>query len=127
MFVISTCFAAVQFVCTPIRGAVGPLRAAARVILISNLGLGLDFLVMALANTLPLLLVARVVSGMTSASFSTANAYIADAVPVEKRPARSACWAPPSASAFVLGLVLGGTLGHIDLRLPFYVPPAWRC
>ena len=121
VFVISTCFAAVQFVCTPIQGALSDRFGRRPVILISNLGLGLDFLVMALANTLPLLLVARVVSGMTSASFSTANAYIADAVPVEKRPGAFGMLGAAFGIGFVLGPVLGGTLGHIDLRLPFYV------
>lgn len=76
--VIATVFAAVQFFCNPIQGALSDRYGRRPVILLSNLGLGLDFILMALVQTLPWLVVARVISGMTSASFSTANAYIAD-------------------------------------------------
>jgi DHA1 family tetracycline resistance protein-like MFS transporter len=119
--IISTSFAFVQFLFTPVQGALSDRYGRRPVILLSNLGLGLDFLIMALVNTLPLLLIARVVSGMTSASFSTANAYIADAVPAEKRPAAFGMMGAAFGVGFVLGPALGGLLGHIDLRLPFWV------
>ena len=121
IFYISTSFALVQFVFTPVQGALSDRFGRRPVILLSNLGLGLDFLIMAMVNTLPLLLAARIVSGMTSASFSTANAYIADAVEPEKRPAAFGMLGAAFGIGFVLGPALGGTLGHIDLRLPFWV------
>src|SRR5690606_24541247 len=78
-------FAAVQFVSTPVQGALSDRFGRRPVILVSCLGLGLDFVVMALATSLPMLLVARIISGVASASFTTANAYIADVTPPEKR------------------------------------------
>ena len=71
-------FAAIQFVCTPIQGALSDRFGRRPVILLSCLGLGIDFVLMALAQSLPWLLVARIFSGVFSASFTTANAYIAD-------------------------------------------------
>ena len=53
----------------------------------SNAGLALDFLIMAMANTVPLLFIAAAAVGATSASFSTANAYVADVTPPEQRAA----------------------------------------
>src|SRR5690606_16599534 len=84
-------------------------------------GLGVDFLLMALVNTLPLLFIGRVLSGITSASFSTANAYIADVTPPEKRAASFGLLGAAFGVGFIIGPALGGTLGDIDLRLPFYV------
>ncbi|HVH35084.1 MAG TPA: MFS transporter, partial [Tahibacter sp.] len=82
---IATVFAVVQFFFNPIQGALSDRFGRRPVILLSNLGLGLDFILMALVQTLPWLVIARVIAGMTSASFSTANAYIADVTPPDKR------------------------------------------
>jgi DHA1 family tetracycline resistance protein-like MFS transporter len=71
-----TLFAAIQFVSTPIQGTLSDRYGRRPVILLSCLGLGVDFMLMALAQSLPWLLVARVFSGMFSASFTTANAYL---------------------------------------------------
>jgi len=63
--IIATVFAAVQFFCNPIQGALSDRYGRRPVILLSNLGLGLDFILMALVQTLPWLVIARVISGMT--------------------------------------------------------------
>jgi DHA1 family tetracycline resistance protein-like MFS transporter len=90
------------------------------VILLSNLGLGLDYLLMALAPSLSWLFVGRLISGITSASYSTAGAYIADVTPEEERAAKFGMLGAAFGLGFVVGPALGGLLGGISLRLPFY-------
>jgi len=90
------------------------------VILISCAGLGLDFILMALAPNLWWLLVGRVISGITAASFSTAGAYISDITPPEKRAASFGLIGAAFGVGFVLGPALGGLLGAISPRLPFW-------
>ena len=88
---------------------------------LSNLGLGLDYIVMALAPTLGWLFVGRVVSGITAASISTAMAYISDVVAPEKRAGAFGMIGAAFGVGFVLGPALGGLLGNADPRLPFWV------
>jgi len=113
-------FAAVQFVSTPVQGALSDRFGRRPVILISCLGLGLDFVLMALADSLGLLLLARVISGVASASFTTANAYIADVTPPEQRARSYGMIGAAFGLGFVVGPLVGGWLGGIDLRLPFW-------
>src|SRR4029453_234012 len=80
-----TAWALMQFVCSPVLGALSDRFGRRPVLLISMLGLGLDYILMAQAPTLAWLFVGRVISGVTSASFSTAYAYIADITLPEKR------------------------------------------
>ncbi len=119
--VISTMFAAIQFFSSPIQGALSDRFGRRPVILLSNLGLGIDFAVMALAPSLWLLFLGRAMSGMTAASFSTANAYIADVTPKEKRAATYGMLGAAFGIGFVIGPALGGFLGGIDIRLPFWL------
>ncbi|MDE2156927.1 MAG: TCR/Tet family MFS transporter [Xanthomonadaceae bacterium] len=119
--VFSTMFAIIQFVSSPIQGALSDRFGRRPVILISNLGLGVDFAMMALAPSLWLLFVGRAASGLTAASFSTANAYIADVTPVEKRAGAFGLLGAAFGIGFVIGPALGGLLGGINIRLPFWV------
>ncbi len=119
--VFSTMFAAIQFFASPVQGALSDRFGRRPVILLSNLGLGIDFAVMALAPTLWLLFIGRAVSGLTAASFSTANAYIADVTPRERRAATFGMLGAAFGIGFVIGPALGGVLGGIDIRLPFWV------
>ena len=82
-----TVWAAMQFGFAPVLGALSDRFGRRPVILLSNFGLGLDYVLMALAPNLGWLFVGRVISGVTSASFPTAGAYIADVTPPEKRAA----------------------------------------
>ncbi|MEI9941523.1 MAG: TCR/Tet family MFS transporter [Pseudomonadota bacterium] len=113
-------WAAMQFVFSPLLGAVSDRRGRRPVILLSNLGLGLDYLLMALAPSLSWLFVGRLISGITSASFSTAGAYVADVTPEEERAAKFGMLGAAFGLGFVVGPALGGLLGGINLRLPFY-------
>ena len=117
----STLFMLMQFVCSPIQGALSDRFGRRTVILISSFGLGVDFIVMALAPFLWLLFVGRAVSGVCAASFSTANAYIADVTPREKRAAAFGMLGGAFAIGFIVGPALGGFLGHLWIRLPFWV------
>lgn len=119
--VFSTVFAIVQFAFSPVQGALSDRFGRRPVILISNLGLAIDFVVLALAPTLWLLFVSRTLLGMTAASFSTANAYIADITPKEKRAAAFGVLGGAFGLGFIMGPGLGGFLGEISLRLPFWV------
>lgn len=118
--VFGTAFAAIQFVSSPIQGALSDRFGRRPVILLSCLGLGVDFVFMALADSLPWLFVGRVVSGVFSASFTIANAYIADVTPPEDRARSYGIVGAAFGMGLVFGPVLGGQLSHIDPRLPFW-------
>ncbi|MCB1570024.1 MAG: MFS transporter, partial [Xanthomonadales bacterium] len=91
------------------------------VILASNLALGFDFILMALAQALPILFIGRMISGVASASISTANAYIADVTAREKRAAAYGLLGAAFGIGFIIGPALGGFLGGISVRAPFWV------
>lgn len=114
-------WAGMQFLFSPLLGAMSDRFGRRRIILISNAGLGLDYILMALATALPWLLVARAISGICAASISTAGAYIADVTPPEKRAQAFGSIGAAFGIGFVLGPAVGGTLGSIDLHLPFWV------
>jgi DHA1 family tetracycline resistance protein-like MFS transporter len=119
--IISSMFALVQFITTPIQGALSDRFGRRPVILLSNLGTGIDFVFMALVNTLPLLFIGRLISGIAAASFSTANAYIADITPAEKRAAAFGKIGAAFGVGFVIGPAVGSFLSTIDLRAPFWL------
>src|ERR1043166_2737012 len=116
-----TTWAAMQFVFAPVLGVLSDRYGRRRVILASNFGLGLDYIVMAIAPTLGWLFVGRIFSGITGASFTTAYAYIADVTPSEKRAASYGMLGAAFGLGFVLGPAFGGLLGGINPRLPFWV------
>ncbi len=118
--IFGTVFAAIQFVSAPVQGALSDRFGRRPVILLSCLGLGLDFIFMALANSLPWLMVGRIISGIASASFTTANAYIADITAPEKRAKAFGMIGAAFGLGFIIGPLVGGLLGEIDLRLPFW-------
>lgn len=119
-----TVWALMQFVCSPIIGGISDHVGRRPVILLSSLGLGLDYVFMALAPTLGWLFVGRVISGITSSTIATAFAYIADVTPREKRAGSFGMVGAAFGLGFVLGPALGGTLGSISPRLPFWVAAA---
>lgn len=115
-----TVWALMQFVASPVLGALSDRFGRRRVILLSNFGLGLDYIVMALAPTLGWLFAGRVISGITSASIPTAYAYITDVTPPEKRAGAFGMMGAAFGIGFVFGPAIGGVLGHVDPHLPFW-------
>ena len=116
-----TAWAAMQFVASPVLGALSDRFGRRPVVLLSNLGLALDYVLMALAPSLSWLFVGRLISGVTSASISTSFAYITDITEPERRPAMFGRVGAAFGGGFVLGPALGGLLGGMDPRLPFWV------
>ena len=119
--IFATAFMVTQFIFSPIQGALSDHFGRRPVILLSNLGLGLDFVLMALAPSLPWLFIGRVLAGITSASFSTANAYIADVTPPEQRAKAFGMLGMAFGLGFVLAPAIGGVLGDVHPRLPFWL------
>ena len=117
----ATVFMAMQFLFTPVQGALSDRYGRRKVILASNLGLGLDFLMMAMVHSLPLLFIGRIISGITAASFSTANAYIADVTPPQQRAQAFGMIGMAFGIGFVIAPAIGGFLGEINQRAPFWV------
>lgn len=116
-----TAWALMQFFFSPILGSLSDRFGRRPVVLLSNFGLGLDYVLMALAPSLIWLFVGRVISGITSASVSTAFAYIADITPAEKRAAVFGKVGAAFGAGFIIGPAIGGLLGDADPRLPFWV------
>ena len=115
-----TAWALMQFIFSPLLGALSDRFGRRTVILLSNFGLGLDYIVMALAPTVNWLFLGRVISGITGASFSAASAYVADVTPPEKRAASYGLLGAAWGLGFILGPAIGGVLGAHDPRLPFW-------
>ena len=117
----SLVFAAMQFVFSPVLGVLSDRLGRRPIILLSNLGLGLDYVVMALAPSIPWLFLGRVISGLTSASIPTAMAYIADVTPKEKRAGAFGMIGVAFGIGFAFGPALGGLLSNVNPRLAFWV------
>jgi len=120
-----TVWALMQFVSMPVMGALSDRFGRRRVILISNLGLALAYVLTAVAPNLAWLLVARIVSGICAASISTGMAYVADVTPAPQRAAAFGRVGVAFGLGFVLGPALGGILGAVEPRLPFWVAAAF--
>jgi MFS transporter, DHA1 family, tetracycline resistance protein len=116
-----TVFALMQFFFSPVLGVLSDRFGRRPVILLSNFGLGLDYVVMALAPTMSWLFVGRIISGITTSSIPTAMAYIADVTPKEKRAGAFGLIGVAFGIGFVLGPAVGGLLGELNPRLPFWV------
>lgn len=118
-------WAAMQFLFQPVLGALSDHFGRRPVVLASNLGLGLDYIFMALAPSLPFLFVGRLISGATAASIATANAYVSDITLPEKRAGRFGMVGAAFGLGFILGPAIGGALGAHDLRYPFWAAGAF--
>ncbi|WP_429632204.1 TCR/Tet family MFS transporter [Tunturiibacter psychrotolerans] len=119
-----TVFAAMQFFFSPIAGSLSDRFGRRPVVLLSNFGLGLDYVLMAWAPALNWLFLGRIISGLTSSSIPTAMAYMADVTPRERRAAAFGMLNAAFGLGFVLGPAIGGLLGNINPRLPFWAAAA---
>jgi len=116
-----TAFAIAQFVFSPIMGNLSDQYGRRPVILLSLLGFTVDYLLLAVAPTYIWLLIGRVVAGIFGASFTSANAYIADVSTEENRSKNFGMLGAAFGLGFIIGPLLGGVLGEIGTRVPFYV------
>jgi len=119
-----TAWALMQFVFSPVHGVLSDRIGRRPLILFSNFGLGLDYILMALAPDLWWLFAGRIISGICAASISTSYAYIADVTPPELRAARFGLIGVAFGAGFVLVPALGGLAGNVDPRLPFWIAAA---
>src|ERR1700674_1930780 len=124
MGVFVAAWALMQFFFAPVLGVLSDRFGRRPVILLSNVGLGLDYIVMALSPTIWWLFLGRLLSGVTSSSISTANVYLSDVTPPEKRAKAFGIFGAAFGIGFVLGPAVGGTLGAINPRWPFWLAAA---
>ncbi|HEY2967404.1 MAG TPA: TCR/Tet family MFS transporter [Casimicrobiaceae bacterium] len=119
--VLVVVYGLMQFFCAPLLGALSDRFGRRPVILASIFGLGLHYLLLAVAPSLAFMLIARVIGGVTGASFSVANAYASDISTAEGRARSFGLIGAAFGLGFIFGPMLGGLLGSVDLHLPFYV------
>ena len=112
-------YAAMQFVFSPILGVLSDRFGRRPVLLISLAGAAVDYLIMAFAPQLWMLIVGRAIAGITSANMAIATAYITDITPEEKRAQRFGLFHAMFGIGFIIGPVLGGVLGDFWVRAPF--------
>lgn len=118
---LSTVFGLMQFICMPALGAVSDRIGRRPVLLYSMAGMCLNFLATAWAPNLAALFIGRIIGGMSSASMSVAAAYASDVSSHENRAKSFGKIGAAFGLGFICGPMLGGLLGSVDLRLPFYV------
>ncbi|MEM1351120.1 MAG: TCR/Tet family MFS transporter [Pseudomonadota bacterium] len=118
--VLTTVFAVMQFCFGPVIGGLSDWLGRRPVFLVSLVVLALDYLVMALAGSLWLLIVGRIIGGITAATQATANAYMADISAPEDRAANFGLLGAAFGVGFVLGPLIGGVLAEFGTRAPFY-------
>jgi DHA1 family tetracycline resistance protein-like MFS transporter len=114
-------FGTMQFLCAPLLGAMSDRYGRRPVLLASITGMGLMFLATPLVTSLGALVATRLFGGALAANFSVANAYVADISSPEQRARGFGMIGAAFGIGFVLGPMAGGLLGHIDIRLPFFV------
>ena len=117
--IMTALYAAMQFVFAPVLGALSDRLGRRPVLLISLGGAAINYLVLAFAPNLWLLLIGRAIAGLTSANVSVATAYVTDISPPEMRARRFGLLNAMFGIGFIIGPVLGGALGDYWLRLPF--------
>ena len=113
-------FGFANFFATPVLGALSDAHGRRPVLLIGFSGLALSFLVTGMASALWMVLAVRLVSGAMMGNMSVANAYVADITPPEERGRRFGMLGAMFGIGFILGPAIGGLLGQVDVRLPFY-------
>lgn len=119
--VVTFTFSLANFFASPVLGALSDTHGRRPVLLLGFCGLALSFFATALATALWMLIVVRLVSGAMQSNLAIANAYVADITPPEGRAKRFGLLGAMFGVGFILGPVMGGLLGAIDLRLPFFI------
>ncbi|CAN5567763.1 hypothetical protein BH09GEM1_BH09GEM1_37910 [soil metagenome] len=117
--VILALYALMQFVFSPVLGALSDRYGRRPVLLLSTVGATIDYLCMALSQALAVLLIGRAIAGLTSANMAVATAYISDITAEGERAKRFGWLSAGFGIGFIAGPVIGGTLGELHLRAPF--------
>ena len=118
--IIASIYALMQFFFAPVLGALSDRFGRRPVILISLFGLGVDYLIQGFAPSIRWLFLGRIVAGIMGASFTTANAYIADISTPKTRAQNYGLVGVAFGLGFIFGPAIGGLLGGINIRLPFF-------
>ena len=119
-----TTFALMQFFFSPVLGMLSDRYGRRPVVLLSNFGMALDYMIMAMAPSLRWFFLGRILSGLSSSSIPTATAYISDVTPPEKRSKAFGLLGAAYGVGFIFGPAIGGWLGLHNPRLPFWVAGA---
>ncbi|MBS9461217.1 MFS transporter [Flagellimonas sp. 389] len=118
---LTTAFAGMQFLFSPVLGEISDQYGRKPILLLSLLGLSIDYLIHAWAPTIIWLFVGRFLAGITGASFTVASAYIADISTKEEKAKNFGLIGAAFGLGFIIGPGIGGFFGDIDIRLPFYI------
>jgi DHA1 family tetracycline resistance protein-like MFS transporter len=113
-------WAGMQLIAAPVIGSLSDRYGRRPVILVSTVGLAIDYILMALAPNLWWLALGRIIAEVTSASFTTVYAYMADITPPQQRARAYGLIGAAFSGGFVAGPFLGGLLGEISPRTPFW-------
>jgi MFS transporter, DHA1 family, tetracycline resistance protein len=114
-------YAGMQFLFAPVIGNLSDRFGRRPVLILALVAIGIDYTITGLAPTIAWLFVARALSGMAGASYTTANAYIADVTPPERRAQSFGLVGAAFGLGFIVGPAMGGILGQYGVRLPFFV------
>ena len=117
---LSFCYAGMHFLFGPLIGSLSDRFGRRPVLLLSLAALTVDYLILAFAQTITVLFIGRILTGICGASFSTANAYIADVSDEKNRGKAFGMVGAAFGVGFILGPVVGGFLGTLDERAPFF-------
>lgn len=119
--ILIPCFAVMQFIFSPLLGALSDRYGRRPVLLIALLGLGLDYIFQAVAPSIAWLFVGRILAGISGASFTTATAYISDISPPEKKAQNFGLIGVAFGVGFIIGPVIGGLCSSLGTRAAFMV------
>lgn len=122
--IFGSSWAVMQLIASPVQGALSDCYGRRPVILVSNCGMGLNYMLMALAPNLTVLWIGRLISGACAGSIPAAMAYLADVNPPEKRAASFGLIGAGFSVGFMIGPALGGLLGALGPRAPFWAAAA---
>tara|TARA_R110000868_G_scaffold45045_3_gene149893 strand:+ start:36605 stop:37858 length:1254 start_codon:yes stop_codon:yes gene_type:complete len=117
-------FAFTQFLFAPIIGGLSDRYGRRNILLLAMLGFAIDYIIMGTATTFAVLFIGRMFSGVFGATYTTANAYIADITEAKDRAGRFGMMGAAFGLGFILGPAIGGVLGEMDPRYPFFAAAA---